>query len=109
MLATGNIPASSDIETDEIEGRDWPEDLERIVYVDHYGNLITGMRAGRLHRDALVRAGHRDLRFARTFCEVAPGTAFWYENAFGLLELAVNQGEAGRLLGLRPGDAIEVR
>ena len=42
----------------------------------------------------------------RTFCEVEPGTAFWYENAFGLVEVAVNQGRADHVLGLGPGDDI---
>jgi S-adenosylmethionine hydrolase len=48
------------------------------------------------------------LRFAPSFCAVPTGTAFWYENAFGLVELAVNQGRADLVLGLGPGDAVAV-
>ena len=70
---------------------------------------MTGLRASSLNRGAVVQAGDRALGFARTFCEVPPGEAFWYENAFGLVELAVNQGRADRALGLRPGDPIRVR
>jgi S-adenosylmethionine hydrolase len=29
---------------------------------------------------------------ARTFSDRPPGTAFWYENSDGLVEIAVNQG-----------------
>jgi S-adenosylmethionine hydrolase len=68
--------------------------------------LITGLRADRLDRRTTIQAGPDALRFARTFCEVPSGTAFWYEDAFGLVELAVNQGRADQLLGLRSGDGI---
>ncbi len=67
---------------------------------------MTGLRAPRLQHDDVLRAGTRELRFARTFCDVAAGTAFWYENAFGLIELAVNQGRADCILGLEVGDSI---
>jgi S-adenosylmethionine hydrolase len=108
MLAQGRDPGSSRIERAGMTGADWPEDLPRIVYADGYGNLMTGIRACQVPRSALVHAGDRALGFARTFCEVPPGTAFWYENAFGLVELAVNQGRADRLLALAPGDPVSL-
>ncbi|HHQ42210.1 MAG TPA: hypothetical protein ENK20_07955, partial [Chromatiales bacterium] len=37
-----------------------------------------------------------------------PGEAFWYENANGLVEIAVNQGRADTVLGLAPGAAVRV-
>jgi hypothetical protein len=85
---------------------DWPEDLAEIVYVDGYGNAITGVRAAVLGPDDVLRAGERRIARARTFCEVAPGAAFWYENANGLAEIAVNRGRAGRALGLGVGSEI---
>lgn len=87
-------------------GADWSAELAAIVYVDHYGNLVTGLRAPRPSIDHVLRVGARQLRWARTFCEVAPGAAFWYENALGLVEIAVNQGRANQVLGLYPGDPI---
>jgi len=36
------------------------------------------------------------------------GRAFWYENANGLVEIAVNQGSAARDLGLTLGTAISL-
>ncbi len=44
----------------------------------------------------------------RTFTDVPPGTAFWYENANGLAEIAVNGGRADGALGLAVGTTIEV-
>jgi S-adenosylmethionine hydrolase len=85
---------------------DWPEDLAEIVYVDGYGNAITGVRAAVLGPDDVLRAGERRIARARTFCEVAPGAAFWYENANGLAEIAVNRGRADEALGLAVGSEI---
>ena len=43
----------------------------------------------------------RELPSARVL--VAPGAAFWYENANGLAEIAVNRGSTARTLGLSVG------
>ncbi|WP_246237655.1 SAM hydrolase/SAM-dependent halogenase family protein [Caldichromatium japonicum] len=89
-------------------GADWPDERAAVIYIDHFGNLMTGLRADRLDPEAvLIAAGHR-LQRARTFCEVAVGQAFWYENALGLVEIAVNQGRADQRLGLRLGEPIVI-
>jgi hypothetical protein len=48
------------------------------------------------------------LERARTFSDLPPGDAFWYENSNGLAEIAVNQGRADRTLGLAIGSPVEV-
>jgi hypothetical protein len=93
--------------TDSV-GADWSDALAAVLYGDHYGNLMCGLQAASLPVHARIRAAGRLLGRARTFCEVPPGEPFWYENALGLVEIAVNQGRADRLLGLTPGDAFEV-
>ena len=52
-------------------------------------------------------AGRR-LERARTFGDVPVGDAFWYANANGLAEIAVNQGRADRALGLELGAPVGV-
>ena len=89
-------------------GAEWSDELAAVVYGDRYGNLMCGVRAASLPAGTRFRAAGRLLRRARTFCGVPPGEAFWYENALGLVEIAVNQGRADRLLGLEPGDKIEL-
>jgi S-adenosyl-L-methionine hydrolase (adenosine-forming) len=94
------------LEPGQILGHDWPEDLPAVVYVDAFGNLLCGLRAASYCRTDPMVAASRTLHRARTFCEVPPGEPFWFENALGLVEIAVNQGRADRLLGLAPGDTI---
>ncbi|MFN2308176.1 MAG: S-adenosyl-l-methionine hydroxide adenosyltransferase family protein [Gammaproteobacteria bacterium] len=84
----------------------WPPELSKIVYVDHYGNLMTGIRAAGVPDHAILEAGALQLRRALTFSAVQPGEAFWYANANGLVEIAVNQGRASALLGLAVGDRV---
>lgn len=85
------------------EPRSWPEDLPEIVYVDHYGNAITGLRAGGLGSDAVIEIAGRRLERRHTFSDAGSGEAFWYENANGLVEISVNRGRADRDLGLAIG------
>jgi S-adenosylmethionine hydrolase len=87
---------------------DWPDDLAEIVYVDRYGNAMTGLRAAALSRNAHLAIAGRTLARAATFCDVSEGTAFWYENSNGLAEIAVNAGRADRFLGLAVGTAVTV-
>jgi len=87
---------------------DWPDDLAEIIYVDHFGNAMTGLRASILAPNARLAVTGRVLERARTFSDRPAGAAFWYENANGLAEIAVNQGRADRDLGLAIGSPVEI-
>jgi S-adenosylmethionine hydrolase len=86
----------------------WPDDLPEIVHIDGYGNALTGLRAGGLPAEATLAAGGAHLSFARTFGERRPGSAFWYENSVGLAEIAVAEGSAAAMLGLRVGSPVSL-
>jgi S-adenosyl-L-methionine hydrolase (adenosine-forming) len=86
---------------------DWPEDLGAIIYVDHFGNAMTGLRAAMLPEGARLAAAGRVLESATTFSDRPPGAAFWYENSNGLAEIAVNRGRADEL-GLAIGSPVEI-
>ncbi|MBB4189641.1 SAM hydrolase/SAM-dependent halogenase family protein [Sinorhizobium terangae] len=107
MLARGEPPPGQP--RDDV-GRqpDWPDDLAEIVYLDHYGNAMTGLRAAMLPPDAKLAAAGRMLERAGTFSDRLPGSVFWYENSNGLAEIAVNQGRADRELGLAVGSPVEI-
>lgn len=87
---------------------EWPDDLVEIVYIDHYGNAITGLRGACLPEHARLRAGGETLAHAHSFPAVPRGTAFWYVNSNGLVEIAVNGGRADRALGLMIGSEVPV-
>ena len=82
MLARGEPPPGP-LRQDGADRRsDWPDDLGEIVYIDHFGNGMTGLRAAMLARDRqlcfAVRCGVEALfgfffSDARTFSDLPPG------------------------------------
>ena len=82
------------------------DDLGEVIYVDHFGNLVTGLRAGKVPRDRGLVINGRAVRYARVFAEVRQGEVFWYENSLGLVELAANSASAQQVLGSGPGDQL---
>jgi hypothetical protein len=105
-IAAGQFPADKLVESKGLQVQLSGADSPRVIYIDHYGNCMTGMRAAGLGHDALLQVAGQALRRAKTFSEVKSGAAFWYENSAGLVEIAVNQGSASHLLGLQVGSVI---
>lgn len=110
-LARGETPPCaflSELAGDALRRPDWPDDLARILYFDSYGNAISGLRAEKVAASARVRIGTLAIASARTFSDVAVGQPFWYENADGLLEIAVNRGRAAGLPGITLGAELSI-
>ena len=91
-----------------------------IVYVDTFGNVklsalaqdlatALGMASSRRF-DITIDNGERlQLPWVLTFGEVAHGQALLYEDSYGRLCIAVNQGSAADRLGLADGMSIDLR
>jgi len=108
MLARGEAPPGEPLSPDTIDRKDWPDELARIVYVDRYGNLVSGHRAAGIDQAQTIAAGGRTIAHGDTFSAVPAGAAFWYANSNGLIEIAVNQGRADTELGLGVGAAFGI-
>jgi S-adenosylmethionine hydrolase len=87
---------------------EWPDELLQVVYIDRYGNAITGTRAMAVTGAATLNINGHVLSRARTFTDMPSGTAFWYANSSGLVEIAVNRGRADRLLDIAVGAPFEL-
>lgn len=66
------------------------------------------MRAHALREGDQLRVGKYSLARARTFSDVPKGSGFWYENANGLVEIAVNCGRADRQFDLAGGTPVSI-
>lgn len=106
-IARGEFPADKLTQIQALEVGHDGADRPCVIYVDHYGNCITGIRAMSMAKTVVLRAGDTMVHHARTFSEVKPGAAFWYENSIGLVEIAENGDNAARQLGLDVGSPIQ--
>jgi S-adenosyl-L-methionine hydrolase (adenosine-forming) len=108
LLARGDPPAGPRRPEGILRHLDWPDDLPEIVYVDRFGNAMTGLRAALVPDGARLAAARRVVARRRTFSDVPAGEAFWYENSNGLAEIAVNAGRADAALGLAIGTPVVI-
>jgi S-adenosylmethionine hydrolase len=85
---------------------DWPQDLAEVIYFDHYGNAMTGLRYHQSFSGKTLIANGIVIKQANTFSAVTEQQAFWYKNSSGLVEIAVNKGRAEQHLALKLGRQI---
>ena len=102
-IARGEGPCGEERPAQPAPYAHWPDDLAEIVYVDRFGNAFTGVRATTVASDAVIVIGDHHIHRGRTYSDVPPNEPFWYENANGLVEIAVNRGRADARLGLGLG------
>lgn len=114
MLARGNWPACMPLDNGWRHdpgrpGADWPDDLAEAIYIDGFGNVITGLRASGSGDKATLEVRGKLFSRATTFSDVAESQGFWYENSMGLVEIAVNGGSAAAQYDIAVGDAAVLR
>jgi S-adenosylmethionine hydrolase len=91
-----------------LESPDWPDALYEVIYIDHYGNAVTGLSATDIQGSALLEVEGQRCSYRRTFAEAEPGQFFWYENSNGLVEIALNQGSASEHGGIGIGASVSL-
>jgi S-adenosyl-L-methionine hydrolase (adenosine-forming) len=107
-IAAGELSADRLVECAELDVSFGPGDLAEIIYVDHYGNALTGLRSQGVPHSACVEAGGRRIAWAPVFSAAPQGSAFWHENSIGLVEIAVSRGRAATQLGLGIGAPVRL-
>jgi hypothetical protein len=108
MLARGDRQGARLGRKAKLAGNFGAGDLAEVIYVDHYGNAMTGLRAASLPANGRLVVNGRGYSRGRVFEDVPPGAVFWYENSLGLAEIAAHAGNAAAQLGLATGTAVAV-
>jgi S-adenosyl-L-methionine hydrolase (adenosine-forming) len=91
-----------------LAARNWPADLDEVVYLDPYGNAATGLRAKIVGPEVVLRANDRCFQPVTTFGDAPAGTAVWYENSNAHAELAISEGSAAGSCRLALGTKVSV-
>lgn len=107
-VVRGEPPQNTAVGVKALEVQFGGADVAEIIYVDHYGNAFTGLRASDFSQASTLTAGGAMLTFRRVFSAAPPGQAFWYENSLGLVEIAASGASAAAMLGLRVGDPVGI-
>ncbi|MBI1425085.1 MAG: hypothetical protein GC149_16685 [Gammaproteobacteria bacterium] len=107
-LLHGKPLDSQEVPLASLVGADYPGQLKEVIYIDHYGNVITGLNAGICSDATIFSVEDKRAAHAHTFSSVAPGQLFWYENSMGLIEIAANQANACQLLGCEIGTPVDL-
>lgn len=105
-LAIGTLPECTPRRLMETPA--WPEELPEIIYIDHYGNAMTGIRADALGARSIVRVRDHRLERGTTFSASPAGKPFWYRNSLDLVEIALREDSAAERLELEIGDRVQV-
>ncbi len=107
-IATGRITEGDLTVVPPPQPIDHGDDLHEVIYLDRYGNAITGVRAVSIDARERLEIGGVILENSNTFSDVPVGTPFWYENSVGLVEIAINQGSAEEQLQVSVGSGFSV-
>ncbi len=86
--------------------------IGEVIFVDHFGNLITNIPGEVLSRSASHRwvkvGSHEVPRIVRTYVEAEPGTLAALVSSDGWVEVGVSHGSAARRLQAGPGTVVTV-
>jgi hypothetical protein len=86
-------------------------DRATVIVVDRFGNVATNLRAGDLPApgtriEVSLALDRYYAVVAETFADVAPGELILYEDSYGMVTLAISNGNAARLTGASVGDEL---
>ena len=79
----------------------------RVIHIDRFGNAITNI-VGHSHAGS-IRAGRKTFGIHRSYSAVPRGKPVAVTGSSGLLEIAVRDGNAAKMLGLRVGHEVVVQ
>ncbi|MFO7881383.1 MAG: SAM-dependent chlorinase/fluorinase [Kosmotogaceae bacterium] len=85
-----------------------------IAYYDHFGNLETNIPGKYVEEfldyDALLKIGQNqyETTFCRTYFDVRPGQLLIHTDSSGFIEIAINEGDAQKMLGAKQGELLEI-
>jgi len=101
-------PSNVKVEEGMIKGEVW--------WIDGFGNIVTNIDNWladklKLGDTITVRVNTKQYKalFASTYGNAAPGTLLLIPGSGGLLEIAVNLGNAAKLLNAKVGDTVEIK
>ncbi len=94
-----------EVRTPERDRQGW---VGEVVYVDHFGNLVTNLQPQHLSPGCVVKVRDAPIATVNTYGEVKPGALLAYVGSGGTVEIAVRGGSAAQVLRAEVGQRIRI-
>ncbi len=107
-IAQNDFSATENISINDIKRLDWPDDLYEVIYIDAYGNLMTGIAATAISKAAILDLKGVKIHFAKTYADMPADTLCWYVNSNQLVEIALREQNAAKTHSCRIGDSVRL-
>lgn len=85
---------------------DWENDLFEIIYIDAYGNLLTGIAASSISTETILELKGTKIQFAKTYTDMPMGELCWYVNSNQHIEIALRGQSAAKIYSSQIGDIV---
>lgn len=108
-VARGDFPADKLTEISKLNVGFDSEDLPSVIYLDHFANAWTGIRGAAIPHNTRITVKNSHFEHSESFGFVGRGEGFWFVNSVGLIELAINRGNAAQQFGLAVGDLVQLQ
>ena len=82
--------------------------IGEIIHIDHFGNIITNIPSQMVGNPKNIVLYGMKLDFKETYGDAKKGELITLINSENFLEIAVNKGEASKMLNFSVGDKIEM-
>jgi S-adenosylmethionine hydrolase len=88
-----------------------------VIAIDRFGNVATNARSADLDALGVADGDRLELKLtldryyavaAQTFADAPPGELIVYEDSYGFVTVAISNGDAARLTGVRAGDELRI-
>lgn len=95
---------------DSLIGAKWPDNLLEIIYIDKFGNAISGLSFDGKEIDKSMKCliNNYELKHNDSFFRAEDKECFWYCNSNNLLEIAANKKSAENLLKISIGSKLNL-
>ncbi len=87
---------------------DWADNLSEIIYIDGYGNLMTGIAASAISAKTMLEYKDTKIHFAKTYSDMPVGKLCWYINSNQLVEIALREKNAAKTYSFEIGSVISI-
>ena len=107
QIDNGSFDGLDLISPNEVKRFSWKDEQYEIIYIDHYGNLMTGISASSLSKSSVLFFKGLKIEFSNTYEYMPDSQLCWYINSCELVEIGSKNSNSALKVSAKIGDIIE--